>query len=72
MCLAIVLPNRSSVFPGVRVATMVCLRSLFFELRVTGGKLVAQTQKCVVKIPTVNAAIIAFPAKMTFMLTFLR
>lgn len=49
MCLAIVLPIRSSVFPGVRVAAMVCLRSLFFELRVTGGKLVAQTQKCVVK-----------------------
>ena len=45
MCLAIVLPIRSSVFPGVCVAAMVCLRSLFFELRVTGGKLVAQTHR---------------------------
>lgn len=45
MCLAIVLPIRSSVFPGVRVAAMVCLRSLFFEFGVTGGKLVAQTHR---------------------------
>lgn len=44
MCLAIVLPIRSSVFPVVCVAAMVCLR-VTFELRVTGGKLVAQTHR---------------------------